>query len=256
MSCRQPASRMSKMGTVANFRPPLPKIRGSTHFAEPLVLMRNFTHLSRLQRLQKLARAVVIEQRIRRLDAQEKSIAAGQRETRHIERRVIWHRQSAKPEQTKYSRQRRQKNRHLKRDDDVRGPTVQRAAANVDGVRDYRDPVLQQVAERPAHDAADQHDERQLVVMQVQRVAELLDRERRIRVQLAIALLARGASGGHQRSGAVEFGHYSVDRFVHLCASSSTFAWGSRVRTSKIEIIGSRRMKMKNRNRNSPMVPR
>src|ERR1019366_8648974 len=105
-------------------------------------------------------------------------------------------------------------------------------------------------------DAAQQHDQRQLVVVQVERIGQLLDGERRVGIQLAIAFFAGRARGLHQRGGIVELGHQSVDRLDKFSPSSSTLAEGSSVRTSKMEIIGSRRMKRKNRNRNRPMVPR
>src|SRR5262252_6071824 len=64
-----------------------------------LKLMRNFGYLPGLQRLQEFARSVVIEERICGFDAQEETVAAGLRESRHIEGGVIRHRQAAQAEQ-------------------------------------------------------------------------------------------------------------------------------------------------------------
>ena len=132
---------------------------------------------------------------------------------------------------------------------------MQGPAGDVDGEIDDRDVVLQQVPGEPADDAAQQHDQRQLVVVQMERIGQLLDGERRVGIQLAIAFFACGARGRHQGGGSFELGHQSVDRLDQLSTSSSTLAAGSSVRTSKMEIIGRRRMKRKNRNRNRPMVP-
>src|ERR1017187_7427364 len=76
MSCRHPDSNTSEHASAPNLR-----------------LVRNFRYLSRLQRLQKRARFVVIEKRIGGFDAQEKTVARGQRESRHVESGVIGHRQ-------------------------------------------------------------------------------------------------------------------------------------------------------------------
>src|SRR5213593_4551894 len=61
-------------------------------------LMRNFTHLPRIQTGQELSRVMAIEQRIARLDTQEKSVAGSQREPRHIEDWVVGHGQPAQPQ--------------------------------------------------------------------------------------------------------------------------------------------------------------
>jgi hypothetical protein len=47
--------------------------------------MRNFGYLSRLERLEEFASAVVIEQRVRGLDAQKETVPACQGETGHVE---------------------------------------------------------------------------------------------------------------------------------------------------------------------------
>src|SRR5215467_7790427 len=92
--------------------------------------------------------------------------------------------------------------------------------------------------------------------MQEQRFVELVDGEWRVGVELAVALFPGGARCTHECAGTVEFGDQAVNRLGQLrTSSSSTFASGSSVRTSKMEIMGSRRMNAKNRNRNRPMVP-
>src|SRR5580704_4813688 len=80
------------------------------------------------------------------------------------------------------------------------------------------------------------------------------DRKGGVRIQLAIAAGAGLVRSRDQIGGIIKFRHHAVNGRPHLL-SSSTLACGSSVRTSKIEIIGSSRMKRKNRNVNSPMVP-
>src|SRR5438045_7174702 len=57
------------------------------------VLIRNGGHLPRAERLQEGARLVEIELRVSCLDAEKEAIAAGQRKSRHVDDRVIRHRQ-------------------------------------------------------------------------------------------------------------------------------------------------------------------
>src|SRR5690349_8185687 len=56
--------------------------------------VRNGRHLARLERLEKPARLLQVELRILRFDAEEEPIPAGEREPRHVEDRVIRHRQA------------------------------------------------------------------------------------------------------------------------------------------------------------------
>src|SRR4249920_1883554 len=62
-------------------------------------LVRNFGYLPGLQGLQELGRFIAIEQRIGGFDAQEETVAAGQRKSRHVEGGVIRHRQAAQAKQ-------------------------------------------------------------------------------------------------------------------------------------------------------------
>src|SRR5260221_3359709 len=57
-----------------------------------VLLIGNGGDLPRVQRVEEVARGVDVEFRIGRLDAQEEPVAAGQREARHAEDRVIRHR--------------------------------------------------------------------------------------------------------------------------------------------------------------------
>ena len=164
-------------------------------------LVRNFGHLARLQRFEEIARPLAIEQRIGRLDAQEETIARCQGEPRHIEYRMVRHRQSAQRQQSQHGRI--AANRIVSSNVMMMyaGQLCSGRPADIDREINHRDVVLQQVADDAADDAADQHDQRQPVLVQVQRVAQLFDRERRIGVQLAVALLAGGARRSPARSG-------------------------------------------------------
>ena len=122
---------------------------------------------------------------------------------------------------------------------------------------------LKKVAADAADQAADQHDERQLRVVDAERVVKFLDRERRIRVDAAVALGLRAVRRRDERVRIVELGHQAVDR--RQCASpprqaslrsSSTRAAGSSVRISKIEIIGRKRRNRNSSVRNRPIVPK
>src|SRR5215471_17824206 len=68
------------------------------------VSMRNFRYLPWLERLEKLAGAIMIEHRIGSFDTQKETVAAGQRESRHVERGMVRHRQPAKTQQAQHRR--------------------------------------------------------------------------------------------------------------------------------------------------------
>src|SRR5581483_3321812 len=118
-------------------------------------LVRNGRDLTRIQRFKKLARAFDVELRIDRLDADEKAIAARERESRHVEDRVIRLRQPVERQHAEYRRERRRENRALERHRDERRPAVERPSANVDRIRHRRNPVLHRVAADAADQAAD-----------------------------------------------------------------------------------------------------
>src|SRR2546425_12866663 len=94
--------------------------------------VRNGRHLPRLERLEELPRALDVELRIDRLDAEEEPVAARQREAWNVEHRVIRLRQSVEREHAEHRRQGRDENRALERHRDERGPAVKRVAADVE----------------------------------------------------------------------------------------------------------------------------
>src|SRR5712691_1871805 len=126
-----------------------------------LFLLRNGSYLSRIEGFEEAARRFDVELRIPRLDAQEEPVAAREREPRHVEHRVIRHRQPVQREHAEHGRQRGDENRALEGDRDERRPAVQRLAADVQRIRQRRRPVLQSVPANAAAQPADQHGERQ-----------------------------------------------------------------------------------------------
>src|SRR5262245_38693643 len=69
-----------------------------------LRLVSNDRHLSRLERFQKTARLREIELLVPRFDAQERPVAAGQRESRHVENRMIRLRQAVERQHAQHGR--------------------------------------------------------------------------------------------------------------------------------------------------------
>src|SRR5215218_10060340 len=102
MSCRHPAAAATT--TTAPM----------TAIALPLIV--NGRDLPRSQRFEEAARALDVELRIARLDAQEEPVAAGQCEARHVEDRVIWLRQPVQRQHTEDGCQRRPENGALEGD--------------------------------------------------------------------------------------------------------------------------------------------
>ena len=78
-------------------------------------------------------------------------------------------------------------NRHLEGDHDERRPGMIRLAADVERIVDRRHPVLHQVAGEAADDAADQHHQRNFVVVKADVLGQAFDRERAVGVDLVVA---------------------------------------------------------------------
>src|SRR5687767_9484217 len=89
MSCRHatPVITRTRAATalIPNLQSLIPRRAGSA-------LVFNGRHLTRAERFEKLARAVDVELRVARLDAEEEPVAAGQREARNVEHRMkrLW----------------------------------------------------------------------------------------------------------------------------------------------------------------------
>src|SRR5262249_21078279 len=127
-------------------------------------------------------------------------------------------------------------------------------AADIERIRDRRNPELQAISAQAACEAAQEHDQRQTCMAAPERLVQLLNRERRVRVQPAVAMLVRAARRRDKGCWLVELRHHAVDRRC-LHSTASTLASGRMVRISKIEIIGKN---LRNRNssvRNRPIVP-
>src|SRR5207244_9258962 len=108
--------------------------------------IRNGRNLPRAERFEKAASSLEIELRVLCFDAQEEPVSAGQGEARHVEHRVIRHRQSVESEHSKDSRQRSGQDRAFKGHRDKRRPAVVRLPADIERKCNRRDPVLQRVA--------------------------------------------------------------------------------------------------------------
>src|SRR5579862_1042646 len=88
---------------------------------------------------------------------------------------------------------------------------MRRLPANVERVVDGGHPVLHQVAGKAADDAADQHDQRNFVVMESDFFRQAFDGERTVGIDLLVTRLMRGARRIDQSLRRIEFGHDAVD---------------------------------------------
>ena len=127
-------------------------------------------------------------------------------------------------------------------------------AADIDGITDCRNPILQSVTGQTAENSANQYHERHTVLREANLLRQSLHRKRRIGIDLLIALLVGPACGSYQVTWGIELCHEPVNG--NTLHSGLTSAWGSRVRISKIEIIGRMRTNKNMAARNIPMVPK
>ena len=86
-----PVGGHERAGTTRDAEGDATRARGAAGNARSVL---NFRHRSRHEPLQEPTRQLAVEHRIGRLDAEEEPIAAREREARHVEHRVIRHRQA------------------------------------------------------------------------------------------------------------------------------------------------------------------
>src|SRR6188472_1312974 len=176
-------------------------------------LRRNFGHSYGMQPFEKLPRRMTLESRIRRLDDEKEAIGRRAPEGVDVENRVIRLRQLVQRPHADKRRERRSENRRLKGHRDELRPAIERAIADVHRVGHHRGPVLEAETGKPAEDATEQHEQRQPRSLEIERLVELLNRDRRIGVHLAIAGEARLRSGVDECRRVFKFGHQAVERW-------------------------------------------
>src|SRR5439155_14089019 len=102
-------------------------------------------HSARAEIGEKGPRRRLVELRVLGLDAQEVAVPARQREARNVEHRMVRRRQAVQGEHAEDGEDPRDQDGHLEGHRDERRPGVVRTAADVERIRDGRDPVLQPV---------------------------------------------------------------------------------------------------------------
>src|SRR5688500_8326229 len=105
MSCRQPAPKSATLMATAEDTEGKNGLILSVLGGEG-VLVRNRRYLAGRKRLEECARRVELELRIVRLDAEKEPVAAGERESGHVEDRVIRHRKAVQCKHPQHRRQR------------------------------------------------------------------------------------------------------------------------------------------------------
>src|SRR5262249_56387188 len=130
---------------------------------------------------------------------------------------------------------------------------MQRLSTYIDRISIDRDPILHEVSAETAQNSAYQHNQRYTVFVESNGFGKLLHREWAISINLLVSR-ARGLTRCcHQRRGAIEFRHQTVNRIA--LHSAFTSACGSTLRISKIEIIGRILTNRKMAHRNMPIAP-
>src|SRR5712691_10157314 len=133
--------------TCISRRQPVSKaITASAHTREiwrrRSMLARHLRHRAWVQCLQEIARARGIIFFVGGKHDQEEAVFRGQRKTRNVENRVIGHGQAIQREHAEDGGDSSKQNRHLKRDNDERGPRMIGLAPDVERIVDGGHPVL------------------------------------------------------------------------------------------------------------------
>src|SRR5487761_1431400 len=139
-------------------------------------------HFFRLEAFQKLPRVAEMEFWIAGFNRQKKAVSAGADKLGHIEHGMVGHWQAIQGEHAKQGGERRAQHRQLESDRNKGRPTMQRPAADVDRVADYRRIIQHVVRSAPSQQAADQRYQRQPSAPEAKRLRQTVQRERRITV--------------------------------------------------------------------------
>src|SRR5215469_11944253 len=150
-------------------------------------LVRNFGYPLRLEPSQEALDLFRVEKRVAGLDTQEEAVARGALEAGRVEHGVIGHGKAAQGEQPEGRRNGREKHGQLEGDHDVGRPAKERTPADIGWEIVYRDVPLQKEACQTATNAAEQYDERELAFLQMERMVQFLDWERRVSLHIAIS---------------------------------------------------------------------
>src|SRR5205823_193076 len=183
---------------------------------------------------------------------EEEPILCGEGESRHVEYRVIRHGQPIERQHAQDSKDSSEENRHFKSHYNERRPGMIWLSAHIDGVAHGRNPVLHKISAQASDQCPDQHYQRYLVVMEPNRLCQSLHRKWAICIDSLVACFPRTISRCHQIGSGIKLGHYSIQSCPF---HSLTSASGSRVRISKMEIMGRIRTNRNMAARNMPMVP-
>src|SRR5436190_13277835 len=121
MSCRQPAAATTR-------RHAAPSLIETAIAPRPsrLALRLNFIDLTRIEPFEKVVRRGAIELWIRRLHQEKELVAAGALEARHVEHRVIRHRQAVQDDHAEHAGNGGEQDRHLERHRDELRPAGER----------------------------------------------------------------------------------------------------------------------------------
>src|SRR5439155_649648 len=209
----------------------------------------------RSQTEQEAPRAIGVELRIARFDADEEAVLGGEGEGGHVEDRMVRLRQPVERERPQHGGEGREEDRGLEGGRNEGGPAVEGLAPDVHRVLDDRRPVLEAVPRHQPRDTAEEHQQRQARMVEAEGLGQRLERVGREGVDLAVARLVDLAGGGDDLCRVAEFGHEAVEAGLRHRLPSCGSAPGRIVLISKIEMAGKKRTKRKSRVTNRPRVP-
>src|ERR1700694_5796776 len=247
MSCRQPESPSPRTKSAAS--------TGSVKRFCAEALMRHLRDLQRMESLKKMPGLVQLEIGVLRFNAQKEPVTAGPDEIWGVKHRMIRLRQPIERNHAKYRGQCSAQNSAFKSHRNKRRPGVKWLAAHVDGIVHRGNPILKGITADHAQHGAAERQQRHTIMVDSNGLRRFFQRIRRIAIHLAVSSLVGRFGRMHQVSWSIELRHQSVNGKGSRCLHSFTFAWGSRVRISKMEMAGMNRMNRKNNKVKKPMVP-
>src|SRR5262249_10215337 len=169
---------------------------------------------------------------------------------------MVWLGQAVKGEHSEYSGQSCSQDSEVKSNRNKCWPGMIRLATDIDRIVHDRHPVFQRISATHAQDGANERNQRHAIVVSAHGFRCLFQRIGSIGVHFAIAGIKCSLGRVDEVSRILKLCHQSVNwRCVQVRGHSFTFACGSIVRISNMEIAGMKRMNRKKSKVKKPIVP-
>src|SRR5271157_918954 len=235
-----------------------PRTARRTARSEELVFIPDLADVLRGHALQEPGRFRQIEFRIARFDTQEEAVRGCVREAFHVEDRVIRLRELVQGQHAHHGEDGSAENGEFKSDGNERRPAIQRPAADIHGIGNRSNPVLQTKAGQAAAQADNQSDQGHRGPAKTNNMREAFHREGCVGSDVLVARHARLLRGAQDLLRRRELAHHAIELcavFLHLGSPPERDSCATSSRISAMAMAGKPRTNRKISMTKRPRVP-